>query len=183
MHEPIQSHKTVPLMQRCCKYGVVLWNLPCQIITTVNGASSRILNGPGTKSRFSEGPETFLAPEMSDSEGHFGAQKVFSYNSAPCPPPLPWASCLSFSVFLYVSPVELSEGRGRGGGRRAKLDDRERACPSKNHSILSGSSVLDKENWRRAGRTGRLCTSYSKEWLVHVDSIRLYCVQKKQAPL
>ena len=44
------------------------------------GYSSRILDGPGTKSRLYEGPETFLAPlnGTSDSEGNFGAKKVES---------------------------------------------------------------------------------------------------------
>ena len=52
----------------------------CEIYPAIslNGASARILNGPGTKSRLFEGPETFLAPlnGTSDSEGHFGAKKV-----------------------------------------------------------------------------------------------------------
>jgi len=30
--------------------------------------------------------------------------------------PFPLASCLSFSVFLCVSSVEITEGRGEGGG-------------------------------------------------------------------
>ena len=65
-------------MQRCFNCGMVLSNLPCLI---TNGASSRILNGPGTKSRLFEGPETFLAPlnGTNDSEGHFGAKKVATF--------------------------------------------------------------------------------------------------------
>ncbi len=43
-------------MAWCCKF------YPAK---SLNGASSRILNGPGTKSRLFEGPETFLAPYRS----------------------------------------------------------------------------------------------------------------------
>jgi len=48
---------------------------------SLNGAISRILNGPGAKSRLFEGPETFLAllNGTSDSEGHFGGQKSHKY--------------------------------------------------------------------------------------------------------
>jgi hypothetical protein len=52
--------------------------------------------------------------------------------------PLPSASCLSFSVFRGVSPVELSGGRGgEGVGEEQNPDDGEKAWSSVNHSKLS----------------------------------------------
>ncbi len=57
-----------------------------------------------------------------------------SYNSArrlPPPPfPLPWASCLSFSVFLCACCRAYWLERGERGGRGAKSYDREKAWPS-----------------------------------------------------
>jgi hypothetical protein len=59
-------------MQRSCKCGEIY------LAKSLNGASSRILNCPGTKSRLFEGPETVfgLINGTSDSEGDFGAKKV-----------------------------------------------------------------------------------------------------------
>jgi hypothetical protein len=52
-------------------------------------------------------------------------------------PPLPSATCLSFSVFLCVAGrADLRERGWVGGGRRAKSYDREKDWPSVNHSIL-----------------------------------------------
>ncbi len=69
-----------------------------------------------------------------------------SYDSDPhLPPfpPLPAASCLSFSVFLCVAGRELTDGReGGGDGRGAKSYDREKAWPSLNHSIISEYSNI-----------------------------------------
>ncbi len=62
------------------------------------------------------------------------------YDSAPFPPPstpLPPAGCLSFSVFLRDSPVELTDVEGVGDWRGAKSYDREKDWSSINHSILS----------------------------------------------
>jgi len=52
-----------------------------------------------------------------------------SYDSAPRSPPLPSASCPSFSVFLCVAGQAYWRVRGGGGGcgRGAKLYDREKA--------------------------------------------------------
>ncbi len=63
-----------------------------------------------------------------------------SHDSAPRPPPSPpspVSRCLSFSSFLcHVSPVDLTDGRG-GSGRGAKSENRKKAWPSINHSVLS----------------------------------------------
>jgi len=54
------------------------------------------------------------------------------YDPAQCQPlSFPPASCLSFSVFLWVA----TDGRG---GKGAESNDGEKACFSTNHSILSG---------------------------------------------
>jgi hypothetical protein len=59
------------------------------------------------------------------------------YNLAP-PPPLPPTSPVSLSRSSFLSPVELTDGRGWvGGGRGAKSYDGERAWCSINHLILS----------------------------------------------
>jgi hypothetical protein len=59
-------------------------------------------------------------------------------------PHLPSASCPSFSVFLHVLPVKLTYVRGgKGVGWEAKSNDREKAWPSNNHSILSGWDETD----------------------------------------
>ncbi len=64
--------------------------------------------------------------------------------SAPCPPPsspFPFSK-LSLFLSLPVCPVEYTDGSGgRRGGRGAKSYDRKKACPSINHSILSGWSA------------------------------------------
>ncbi len=68
-----------------------------------------------------------------------------SYSSAHCSTPslhpLLSASCLSvFSLHVCHRPSVLKGERGEGeGGRGAKLYDLEKARPSINHSILSGS--------------------------------------------
>jgi hypothetical protein len=70
-----------------------------------------------------------------------------SFDSAPRPPPLPpipSASCLSFSVFLCVTS-ELTDGRGGGGWRGAKSYDREKAWPSIYHSLLFGLECLTSD--------------------------------------
>jgi hypothetical protein len=65
-----------------------------------------------------------------------------SYDSAPRPPPpLPYSrhsSCFSFSVFLYMSPVDFTDRRGGGNGGGAKSYDHEKARSSRNHSMPSG---------------------------------------------
>jgi hypothetical protein len=43
----------------------------------------------------------------------------------------------SFSQSSCVLPVEITEGRGGGGGRGAEAYDRKKALPSINHSILA----------------------------------------------
>ncbi len=54
-------------------------------------------------------------------------------------PPLPWASCLSFSAFLCVSGrAYWREGGGEGGGQGAESYDSKKGWSSINHSILSG---------------------------------------------
>jgi hypothetical protein len=62
-----------------------------------------------------------------------GFPAVGRFGSSPTPfsPNLPLASCLIFSAFLYMLPVELTDERGGGGG--AKSYDGERAWPSINH--------------------------------------------------
>jgi hypothetical protein len=56
--------------------------------------------------------------------------------------PLPSATCLSFSAYLFVAPVEFTDGRGGGGGGRgAEFYDREKAWPSINHSMLSDVTI------------------------------------------
>jgi hypothetical protein len=52
------------------------------------------------------------------------------------PPPLPLASCLSFSLFQSIAGRACWRERGGGGG--AKSYDGEKAWSSINHSILSG---------------------------------------------
>ncbi len=61
-----------------------------------------------------------------------------SYNLAPPPHPLPSASCLSFSVFQFVTGRTYWRKMGEGGGGGAKSFDNEKAWYSVNHSILSG---------------------------------------------
>ena len=55
------------------------WGCEINPLKSLNGAISRILNGPGTKLRLLEGPETFFAPLMvtSDSKGPFWGQKIW----------------------------------------------------------------------------------------------------------
>ncbi len=67
-----------------------------------------------------------------------------SSDSSPRPssPPLLSANCLSFSVFLCVVPVELTDERGVGGGRGAKLYDSENAWFSINHLKLSKNLIV-----------------------------------------
>jgi hypothetical protein len=72
-----------------------------------------------------------------------------SYDSALIPSPL----LPSFSVFLYMVAGRAYWRGWGGGGRGAKLYDREKAWPSLDHSILSGglgstlcSLELD-QNW------------------------------------
>jgi hypothetical protein len=68
-------------MQRCCKCGVVLSNLyPAK---SLNGASPRILNGPGTKSRLFEGARDFFG--TIDSECHFWAKTTIRQAMASVP--------------------------------------------------------------------------------------------------
>jgi len=57
-------------MSLSCKCGGMFGNQPLKI---TKWGLSRILNGPGTKSRLFEVPETFLALLIgtSDREGHF----------------------------------------------------------------------------------------------------------------
>jgi hypothetical protein len=50
--------------------------------------------------------------------------QAFSPSCDLAPPPLPSASCLFFSVFLCVSPVELTDGRGGGGGAKSNGDEK-----------------------------------------------------------
>ncbi len=72
--------------------------------------------------------------QIPDSVEWFIGDQAFSlsYDLAPLPdPPLPSASCLSFSVFLCFA----TEG---GGAGRAKSDNEENGWSSKNHSMLSG---------------------------------------------
>jgi hypothetical protein len=53
------------------------------------------------------------------------------------PRPTSCQQLVSLSQSYCVLPVELADGR-EGGGRGAKLNDRDKAFPSINHSILSG---------------------------------------------
>ncbi len=62
-----------------------------------------------------------------------------SYYSAPHPPPSPpptQQQIVSLSQSSYMSPVELTDGRGDGRGARSY--DGEKAWPSINYSVLSG---------------------------------------------
>ncbi len=75
------------------------------------------------------------------------------YDSAPFYPPphtLLSASCLSFSVFLCVSPVELTDGRVGG---KAKLYDGEKAWSSIKHSILPVQDKRAVDGCALSGRT------------------------------
>jgi hypothetical protein len=104
---------------------------------------------------------------------------VVWFGSSPAPPPLPSASCLSFSVFLRVaSPVELTDVRCGGVvvWRGAKSNLREKAWPSINHSILSVISLAKQScsssqpEWKciLANLSGSLC-SFHFEDLVHLE--------------
>ncbi len=98
---------------------------------------------------------TCLCPPTPETIEWFIEDQVFSrsYDSAPRPPfpPLPSASCLSFSDFC-VSPVELTdeiggERAGWGlGGKITKSYNREKAWPSIHHSLLS---ALHQRKWKR----------------------------------
>ncbi len=58
------------------------------------------------------------------------------------PPPL---SSLSISQSACVSPVQFTAGReGKGGGRGAQSNGREKAWPSRNHSILSALQPVER---------------------------------------
>jgi hypothetical protein len=57
------------------------------------------------------------------------------------PPPLP-SPVSNSSLFLSLREVELTGGRGGRGGRGPESDDREKAWPSINHSILSNETLL-----------------------------------------
>ncbi len=52
-----------------------------------------------------------------------------------------------------MSLVELTiaAGEGEGGGRGAKSDDREKAWPSVNHSILSNETLTDLPRFSYCG--------------------------------
>jgi len=50
----------------------VAWGYEINPGKSLNGANSRIINGPGTKSRLLEGPETFLAPKWPLANGAWG---------------------------------------------------------------------------------------------------------------
>jgi hypothetical protein len=63
-----------------------------------------------------------------------GLKAVVWFGSSPIPPLLPSASCLSFWVFLCLSPSSLLTGEV-GGGAGAKSYDGEKAWSSLNHSI------------------------------------------------
>jgi hypothetical protein len=61
----------------------------------------------------------------------------FGSSSIPFPP-LPSASCLSFSVLLRIaSRAHLRVSRGYGDGAGAKSYDGEKGWSSINHSVLS----------------------------------------------
>jgi hypothetical protein len=71
-----------------------------------------------------------------------GILAVVLSNSLPTPFPFSHEQVVYLSQSFCVSPVELTDGRGGGGGRRAKSFDREKARPSIIHSILSGYKKL-----------------------------------------
>jgi hypothetical protein len=62
-------------------------------------------------------------------------------DSAPRPPlpPLPSANCISFSFFLYVSPVQLTDGRG--GGEGAGVEPNHTTARELGTSIILQSSL------------------------------------------
>jgi hypothetical protein len=62
-----------------------------------------------------------------------------SYGSAPRPPPLPPANCLSLSLPVCRRSSLLTEGGGGGGGRGAESYHRKKAWASINGPILSAS--------------------------------------------
>ncbi len=66
-----------------------------------------------------------------------GFLAVAWFGSTSTPPPSPPPQQLVSPFQSSQSPVELTDGRGGGGGRGAKSNDIEKAWPSINHSILS----------------------------------------------
>ncbi len=65
------------------------------------------------------------------------------YDLAPHPPPapLPSAGCLFFSVFLCVTGIDLTDGKGGGGDKPNNMTTaRKPAWSSINHSIVIPSS-------------------------------------------
>ncbi len=68
-----------------------------------------------------------------------------SYDSAPKPisSPLSHQQVASLSQSSCVSPVQLTDGRGGGGGRGADSYDLKKAWPSVSCSILSGIQYIE----------------------------------------
>ncbi len=108
-----------------------------------------------------------------------------SYDSAPphpLPPPLPSASCLSFSVFL-CGGREYTGWRGGAGGA-TKSYDGKKAWSFKNHSILSAldntacSVFFSSINHKYLSLTMIICffptISYHELWLPSPQQPRLF---------
>ena len=127
-------------MSLCCKCGVGLWYQPLKI--TKWNHISRVLNGPGTKSRLFEGPKTFLAllNGTSDSEGHFGGQMV-NFSTIILGRES-WKSTLFWKVWnvLYSDIIIVNVDRWPGPSMLIGTSGRRRQGPFI-YAVLSLSSV------------------------------------------